>query len=54
MPNEHVAGWNPKPGEVIVDTENHDVVRVGEDGEDEVIGRTRTTPTKHNGKQGKR
>lgn len=41
-------------GEVNVDVDTHEVVRHTEEKSRDVIGRTRTTPTKHDGKQKKR
>jgi hypothetical protein len=43
----------PKDGEVIVDQEDHTVYDTSQNPEREV-GRTRTTPTRHDGSQGAR
>jgi hypothetical protein len=43
-----------KDGEVNVDVTNHEVVRHESDGSRSSIGRTRTTPTVHDGKQRQR
>jgi hypothetical protein len=41
-------------GEVYVNTEDHEVVRHNNRDSQEVIGRTRTTATRHDGTQRKR
>lgn len=41
-------------GEVNVDVTYHEVVRHNSDGSRDVIDRTRTTPTRHDGTQRKR
>lgn len=54
--SKHGNQQNPPPaGEVWVDDSIHAVVRAGDTPEeDEVVGRTRTTPTKHDGTQTQR
>lgn len=53
--NQHEQTHDIQPGDTWVDTSINAIVRAADNADDdEIVGRTRTTPTRHDGTQNKR